>query len=177
MIAQIHRFRDSAALSAGNGQTVYMVADSARRLAAGLIAIADSIDCQRFSESAGLTREEGVAIEPTNERPRDQDGRAYPQWASATYSGQFQPIAGKWLVCAYRADFRLSPIIYKPAESWSHRTLGAAARRLARMIAQIGKERRVCDRFDSAYILAPDGRRLALRSAQAELKESRNGIA
>lgn len=54
-MGQIHRHRDSASIWSGTGETVYMTAETARTLAAGLIAIADSIDRETFASSPGLT--------------------------------------------------------------------------------------------------------------------------
>lgn len=52
---QVHRFRQGAAIHAGDGKTVYMTARDARRIAKALNAIARSIDNESFADSKGLT--------------------------------------------------------------------------------------------------------------------------
>lgn len=52
---QIHRFHETAAISPdGKGETRYMNAAAARQLAAGLVAIADSIEREQFSAAPCL---------------------------------------------------------------------------------------------------------------------------
>lgn len=54
--AQVHRFHDAAALYVGTGQTVYIDAKSARRMARALYAVARSIESEPFAQSEGLTQ-------------------------------------------------------------------------------------------------------------------------
>lgn len=54
--AQVHRFHDAAALYVGTGETVYIDAKSARRLARALYAVARSIESEPFGQSQGLTQ-------------------------------------------------------------------------------------------------------------------------
>lgn len=80
------------------------------------------------------------------------------------------PIPGAFQVVTYDADFsrRPWPPDYSRNASYSHRTLKAAARRLARMLSGRGG-RPLADGADVAYILTPDGERLPLRAAQARI--------
>jgi len=55
--ARIYRFRDVVALSLGEGQTQYLTADFALRLAHSLRLYADDIDAVSFVESDMWTRE------------------------------------------------------------------------------------------------------------------------
>lgn len=60
---QVHRFRNTAAIALqGKGETRYMTAREARKLARALNAIARSISREEFSASAGLTV--GFATQP-----------------------------------------------------------------------------------------------------------------
>ena len=54
-MAQVHRFRDLAALSLGEGPTRYMSATEARKAAKALFAVARSIETESFSDSPSLT--------------------------------------------------------------------------------------------------------------------------
>lgn len=78
------------------------------------------------------------------------------------------PEPGHYQVCTYDADYSVSPPDYSRNASFGHRTLKAAARRLARMLS--GRGGRPLP--DVAYIVTPSGERLPLRSAQARIKES-----
>lgn len=82
-------------------------------------------------------------------------------------------IPGAFQVVTYDADYSVSPPDYSRNASYSHRTLKAAARRLARMLSGRGG-RPLADGADVAYIVTPGGERLPLRSAQARIKESGN---
>lgn len=53
--AQCHRHRDNVGLYIGTGQTVYIGAKDARKLARALNKIARSIDSEPFAQSSGLT--------------------------------------------------------------------------------------------------------------------------
>lgn len=48
---RVHRFRDSVAMSAGNGETVYISADHARKLSRALSDAAASCETEGFTES------------------------------------------------------------------------------------------------------------------------------
>ena len=50
-MAQVHRFRDTVAVYVGGGETVYMSAKNARKLARALNAAARSCDQETFAES------------------------------------------------------------------------------------------------------------------------------
>lgn len=84
---------------------------------------------------------------------------------AAKYSAPWPPVPGRYIVAAYRGNFAESPIVYERAAFWQHRTLKAAARRLAHLIA-----RRTGERFDSLYIVTPAGERLPLRKARERIK-------
>lgn len=77
-MGQVHRFRDAASIWSGAGPTCYMTADEARKVAAGLLRIAESIDRERFSQSPTLT----VRFETSEEYPHglavDRDAPAAP---------------------------------------------------------------------------------------------------
>jgi hypothetical protein len=78
----------------------------------------------------------------------------------------FAPIATRYVVATYSADFTGTPIRYARESTYSHATLKAAARRLARMLSGRSGARPPA----AAYIITPEGERLALRSAQARIK-------
>ncbi len=73
---------------------------------------------------------------------------------------------GRYQVCTYDSDWSVTPPDYSRNAAYSHRTLKAAARRLARMLS--GRSGR--HGADVFYILTPEGERLPLRSAQARIK-------
>lgn len=63
---QTHRFGDMAAVSAGQGETIYLTEKEARRMAKALTAVAKSIKAQRFVDSPSLTVS-GAAVSPGRE--------------------------------------------------------------------------------------------------------------
>lgn len=92
------------------------------------------------------------------------------EWHAPRYSNRAPAIPGRYVVAAYRADWSESPIVYDLAAFWEHRTLGAACRRLARLIARRSPD---VPRFDSLYIVTPEGERLPLKAARERI--ARNG--
>jgi hypothetical protein len=52
---QVHRFRDSVALYIGTGETVYVSAADARKIARALNRAAKSCASEPFAQSSGLT--------------------------------------------------------------------------------------------------------------------------
>ena len=60
--AQVHRFRQAVALHSGDGQTVYMTAANARKLAKALNACARSVTRETFSQSTCGTHTVDVAL-------------------------------------------------------------------------------------------------------------------
>lgn len=68
-----------------------------------------------------------------------------------------------------QGDYAESPVIYSRAASYGHATLKAAARRLASLIARQGRRGYAGERFDSLYIVTPEGERLPLRAARERI--------
>jgi hypothetical protein len=66
---QTHRFRDCVAVSAGNGETVYLTAAQAKAMARAINAAARSVQRERFSAAPSLTRS-GDCYAPDSERTR-----------------------------------------------------------------------------------------------------------
>ena len=94
----------------------------------------------------------------------------------ANFSKQWAAVPGKFRVALYRADFSQSPIVYSPAASFEHRTLKAAARRLAHFIYRQSRSAYKGAQYHCLYIVTPEGERLPLRAAQARIaKESASG--
>lgn len=100
-------------------------------------------------------------------RPYQIPERCFPagRWPAAD--------GGRFRVATY-AETGASGGTYHKAESSDHRTLKAAARRLAHLIARQSRRGYSGKRFDALYIVTPEGERLALRTAQARIKESAN---
>lgn len=73
---QVHRFRDSVSLWAGNGETVYMTAATAKALAKALNKAARSVEREDFTKSEGLTATFTTTLAGGNRLARDSDGRA-----------------------------------------------------------------------------------------------------
>lgn len=91
--------------------------------------------------------------------------RSQPEmiYGAALYSARYAPRPGRYLVACYRADLAESPTVYRPAACFAHKSLAAAARRLAHMIA--GRSYRG-EKYDSLYIVTPAGDRLPLSLAR-----------
>lgn len=90
---------------------------------------------------------------------------------AAKYSAPWPPAPnGRYRVALYKALFAVSPIVYRQHSFSDHATLKAAARRLAHLIARQGRSGYKGERYDSLYIVTPEGERLALRTAQARIK-------
>ncbi len=75
-MAQVHRFRDSVAIHAGEGATRYMTPLEARSMARALIKAARSCEREAFVDSAGntaalVTHADSLGFAPR----RDGDGR------------------------------------------------------------------------------------------------------
>lgn len=90
---QIHRFRDSVGIWAGAPETCYLTAESARAMAAALLAAARSIERERFTDSRGLTQS-GDSLPDSDARgsigfpeplARLSDGRALRQSTGRPY--------------------------------------------------------------------------------------------
>lgn len=92
---------------------------------------------------------------------------------AATYSAPWPPAPdGRFRVALYKALWNVTPVVYRQHSFSDHRTLKAAARRLAHLIARQSKAGYSGERYDSLYIVTPDGERLALRTAQKRIRES-----
>lgn len=169
---QSHRFRDSVALYVGTGETVYMQPREARKLAAALLATAESVDREPFAKSHNLTCEHVFTNDAGIRPERDADGRARAIYDSACYSFRWPPAPnGGWRVALYVAAFQTTPVVYRPHVFSDHATLKAAVRRLAHLIARQSRRGYTGERFDSLYIVSPDGERLPLNAARARLAE------
>lgn len=83
--------------------------------------------------------------------------------------GRWPPVPGRYRVALYKGNFAASPVIYERAASYEHKTLKAAARRLAHMIARQSRRGYSGERFDSLYIVTPEGERLPLRAARERI--------
>lgn len=68
--AQVHRFHDAAALYVGAGETVYIDAKAARKMARALYAVARSIESEPFAQSQGLTQSFAFADGREKDLPR-----------------------------------------------------------------------------------------------------------
>lgn len=88
---------------------------------------------------------------------------------AARYSDRWPPVPGRFRVALYKGDYAESPVIYSRAASYEHATLKAAARRLASLIARQGRRGYKGERFDSLYIVTPEGERLPLRAARERI--------
>lgn len=170
---QIHRFRDAAAISlAGKGETRYMSPEQARIAGRALIAVADSIERESFAESPPLTvrfhsdespelvRQFAPIRTPGNERVASEFSARWPAADD-----------GRYRVALYKGTFATSPVIYRQDSFSDHRTLKAAVRRLAHIIARQSRRDWKGERFDAAYIVAPSGERWPLNRARAILAE------
>lgn len=99
---------------------------------------------------------------------------AAPYQAGATYfaalfAGRWNPVPGRFRVALYKGDYAESPVIYSPAMAFEHKTLKAAARRLAHIIARQSRRGYSGERFDCLYIVTPDGERLPLAKARERI--------
>lgn len=56
-VARVHRFRDTVAISAGLGETVYLTVNQARQLTRAINKINRSIERESYGESSDLTKE------------------------------------------------------------------------------------------------------------------------
>lgn len=93
--------------------------------------------------------------------------------AAARFSAPWPPAPdGRHRVALYKALFNVSPIVYRQDRFSDHRTLKAAARRLAHLIYRQSRSGYTGERFDALYIVTPDGERLPLREAQRRIKEA-----
>lgn len=97
--------------------------------------------------------------------PYQQGARYY----AALFAGRWNPVPGRFRVALYKSDYADSPVIYAPACSFEHRTLKAAARRLAHMIARQSRRDYKGERFDCFYIVTPEGERLPLAKARERI--------
>lgn len=88
---------------------------------------------------------------------------------AARYSDRWPPVPGRFRVALYTGNYADSPVIYSPALAYEHRTLKAAARRLAHIIARQSRRGYTGERFDSLYIVTPEGERLPLRAARERI--------
>lgn len=88
---------------------------------------------------------------------------------AARYSDRWPPVPGRFRVALYKGDYAESPVIYSPALAFEHRTLKAAARRLAHLIARQGRREYKGERFDCLYIVTPEGERLPLKAARERI--------
>ena len=170
---QIHRFRDAAAMALeGKGETRYMTAATAREVARGLVAIADSIERETFANSSGLTMQFRTAHEPS-ELGELRLTAALPgaeRYIASHFSAPW-PAApdGRYRVALYKGTFGTSPVVYRQDRFSDHKTLKAAVRRLAHIIARQGRRGYTGERFDAAYIVSPEGERWPLNKARAIL--------
>lgn len=89
---------------------------------------------------------------------------------AALFSEQWAPAPGGYRVALYRGNFERSPVVYRPAACSDHRTLKAAARRLAHYIARQSRRGYSGARFDCLYIVTPSGERLPLKTARARIQ-------
>lgn len=90
-------------------------------------------------------------------------------YGAAMFRGTWNPVPDRYLVALYVGDYSATPVIYSPAASFPHRTLKAAARRLASLIHQQSKHGHRGAKFDCLYIVTPSGERLPLRVAQRRI--------
>lgn len=88
---------------------------------------------------------------------------------AARYSDRWPPVPGRYRVALYTGNSAASPVIYDRAASYEHKTLKAAARRLAHMIARQSRRGYSGERFDCLYIVTPEGERLPLRAARERI--------
>lgn len=95
--------------------------------------------------------------------------QAGASYSAALFAGKWNPAPGRFRVALYKGNYADSPVIYSPALAYEHRTLKAAARRLAHMIARQSRREYKGERFDCLYIVTPDGERLALNAARERI--------
>jgi len=88
---------------------------------------------------------------------------------AALFAGKWNPVPGRFRVALYKGNYADSPVIYWPALAYEHRTLKAAARRLAHMIARQSRRGYSGERFDCHYIVTPEGERLPLAKARERI--------
>lgn len=87
---------------------------------------------------------------------------------AALYLETWQAKPDRYRVACYGGDFSATPVTYTRAVAFDHRTLKAACRRLASLIARQSRRGYTGVRYDSLYVLTPDGRRLPLIEARKE---------
>lgn len=86
---------------------------------------------------------------------------------AAKFAHQWPPALGDmWRVARYKGDFNKTPVIYYPHSVSDHRTLKAAIRELAHLIARQSRRDYKGVRFDCLYIISPAGDRLPLTAAR-----------
>ena len=95
--------------------------------------------------------------------------QAGASYSAALFAGKWNPVPGRFRVALYKGDYAESPVTYDRAASYEHKTLKAAARRLAHMIARQSRRGYSGERFDCLYIVTPNGERLALNAARERI--------
>lgn len=95
---------------------------------------------------------------------------ALPRRIDATYLEQWPSAPDGWRVACYRGDWAASPAVYYPAAAYDYRTLTAAVRALARLIARRSPD---VPRYDALYIIAPNGERQPLNPWRTRIKAAR----
>lgn len=95
--------------------------------------------------------------------------QAGASYSAALFTGRWNPVPGRFRVALYKGNYADSPVTYSPALAYEHRTLKAAARRLASLIARQARRGYSGERFDCLYIVTPDGERLALNAARERI--------
>ena len=92
---------------------------------------------------------------------------------AARFSYQWPPAGrGMWRVAKYKADTRQSPVVYHAYSVSDRRTLKAAIREIAHLIARQARRGYRGERFDCLYIITPEGARLPLTAARKMAEES-----
>lgn len=95
--------------------------------------------------------------------------QAGASYSAALFAGKWNPVPGRFRVALYKGDYAGPPVIYSPALAFEHKTLKAAARRLAHMIARRSRRGYSGERFDCLYIVTPEGERLPLAKARERI--------
>lgn len=95
--------------------------------------------------------------------------QAGASYSAALFAGKWNPVPGRFRVALYKGNYAESPVIYSPALAFEHRTLKAAARRLAHIIARQSRREYKGERFDCLYIVTPEGERLPLAKARERI--------
>ena len=101
--------------------------------------------------------------------------RRPPVYAPA-YDSRWPPAPnGRYRVACYTGNYERTPVVFTQAASFDHRTLKAAVRRLASLISRQAVSGYRGARYDSLYIVTPEGKRLPLSAARKLIMESANG--